>query len=145
MSSAFQRGAAIAAAGGGRPSARTQEPARGRSSNEAEHLDYMASREVLAIRDAKRQEALQWQLGGVTAELDEARHELSKLEAALAASEARVRLVIQDNVIQQEAEEVHAAAEEAHQQQQQRQQPAAGVHAEAEEAHRQQQHRRNQH
>ena len=149
MSSAFQRGAAIAAAGGGRPSARTQEPARGRSSNEAEHLDYMASREVLAIRDAKRQEALQWQLGGVTAELDEARHELSKLEAALAASEARVRLVIQDNVVQRppsysdvvlEAEEVHAAAEEAHRQQQHR-----IVHAEAEEAHRQQQLRWNQH
>ena len=140
MSSAFQRGAAIAAAGGGRPSARAQEPARGRSSNEAEHLDYMASREVLAIRDAKRQESLQWQLGGVTAELDEARHELSKLVAALAASEARARIVIQDNVVQQEAEEVHAAAEEAHRQQQQR-----FVHTEAEEAHRQQQLRRNQH
>ena len=105
----------------------------------------MASREAQAVPDAKRFEALRWQLEGVTAELDEARYELSELVAALAASAARVRLVIQDNVIQQEAEEVHAAAEEAHQQQQQRQQPAAGVHAEAEEAPRQQQHRRNQH
>lgn len=145
MSSALRRGAAIAGAGGGRPNATTQEPARARSSNEADHLEYMASREAQAVPDAKRFEALRWQLEGVTAELDEARYELSELVAALAASAARVRLVIQDNVIQQEAEEVHAAAEEAHQQQQQRQQPAAGVHAEAEEAHRQQQHRRNQH
>jgi hypothetical protein len=118
MSSAFQRGAAIAAAGGGRPSARTQEPPPAYSSNDA----------------------LRWQLGGVTAELDEARYELSKLVAALAASEARARLVIQDNVVQQEAEEVHAAAEEAHRQQQHR-----IVHTEAEEAHRQQQLRWDQH
>ena len=140
MSSALRRGAAIAGAGGGRPNATTQEPARARSSNEADHLEYMASREAQAVPDAKRFEALRWQLEGVTAELDEARYELSELVAALAASAARVRLVIQDNVIQQEAEEVHAAAEEAHRQQQQR-----FVHTEAEEAHRQQQLRRNQH
>ena len=132
MRSALQRGAAIAAAGGGRPSARTQEPARARSSNEAE---------AQAIRDAKKQEALRWQLGGVTAELEEARRELSKLQAAFAVSEARARLVIQQDVALQElAEDVHAAAEEAHREQQHR-----IVHAEAEEAHRQQQLRRNQH
>ena len=123
MRSAFQRGAAIAAAGGGRPSARTQEPARARSSNEAEL------------------QAIRWQLGGVTAELEEARRELSKLQTALAASEARARLVIQQDVALQElAEDVHAAAEQAHREQQHR-----IVHAEAEEAHRQQQLRRNQH
>ena len=123
MPSALQRGAAIAAAGGGRPSARTQEPARARSSNEAEL------------------QAIRWQLGGVTAELEEARRELSKLQTALAASEARARLVIQQDVALQElAEDVHAAAEQAHREQQHR-----IVHAEAEEAHRQQQLRRNQH
>ena len=133
MPSALQRGAAIAAAGGGRPSARTQEPARARSSNESE---------AQAIRDAKQQEALRWQLGGVTAELEEARRELSKLQTALtAASEARARLAIQQDVaLEQLAEDVHAAAEEAHREQQHR-----IVHAEAEEAHRQQQLRRNQH
>ena len=74
--------------------------------------------------------------------MEEARHELSKLQTALtAASEARARLVIQQDVaLEQLAEDVHAAAEEAHREQQHR-----IVHAEAEEAHRQQQLRRNQH
>ena len=73
--------------------------------------------------------------------MEEARRELSKLQTALAASGARARLVIQQDVALQElAEDVHAAAEEAHREQQHR-----IVHAEAEEAHRQQQLRRNQH
>ena len=71
-----------------------------------------------------------WQLRGVTAELEEARRELSKLQTAFAASEARARLVIQQDVALQElTEDVHAAAEEAHREQQHR-----IVHAEAEEA-----------
>lgn len=128
--SALRRGAAIAAAGGGRPSATTHEPAT-RSSNSAEHLEYLASgkgyplksptyQRESAKRPAARQnlEALRWQLKGVTSELDYARYDLAKLVADSEAASARVRLLKAH--AEESAEEVHAEAEEAHRQQQHR-------------------------
>ena len=101
--SAFRRGAAIAAAGGGRPSVYTGQAVLATSSQRAEHLDYMATREAHEMREAalsgrptarQRTEALRWQLSGVTKELDRAQDELQEKKAALAEAEQTWRRVL---------------------------------------------------
>ena len=102
--SAFRRGAAIAAAGGGRPSVYTGQAVLATSSQRAEHLDYMATREAHEMREAarsgrptarQRTEALRWQLSGVTKELDRAQDELQEKKAALAEAEQTWRRVLE--------------------------------------------------
>ena len=96
--------AAIAAAGGGRPSVYTGQAVLATSSQRAEHLDYMATREAHEMREAarsgrptarQRTEALRWQLSGVTKELARAQDELQEKKAALAEAEQTWRRVLE--------------------------------------------------